>query len=124
MTVIAIVEDSTMQLISLKRSFQAAGYHVDTYADPVVALPKLIFTPPNLLILNGHMPGMHGIDFFLKFRQYSSAPVVFLSASAEEIHDHLDQLGVSAHDYVQKPASAKHLLMLTERVLRSPRQFS
>ena len=56
---IAIVEDEKNILTSLRLAFEHEGYSVETYDDPLVALPKLIFVPPDLLILNGHMPGMH-----------------------------------------------------------------
>ena len=64
MAYIAIVEDEKNICRSLRLALEAEGYVVDDFQDPLIALPKLICVPPNLLILNGHMPGMHGIVFF------------------------------------------------------------
>jgi two-component system response regulator ChvI len=118
MTTIAVVEDEKNILTSLKMAFEAEGFDVRIFQDPVAALPKLIFEPPHLLILNGMMPKMHGIDFFKKFRAFSRAPVIFLSASAEEISEELERIGLPADEYVGKPFSQRHLVSLSKSVLR------
>lgn len=114
---IAIVDDEPITLMSLRLALEAEGYAVETYSDPAVALSKLICIPPSLLILNGHMPGLHGIDFFLMFRQYSKAPVVFLSASATEIAARLRAIGKPAAAYVDKPFSQRSLMKLVAAAL-------
>lgn len=109
---VSIVDDDIATLTSLRWTLEREGYDVEVYSDPVVALPKLIFVPPNLLLLNGRMPGMHGMDLFHKFRQYSKTPVIFLSASADEIRAELEAVGTSATAYVSKPISQRVLLEL------------
>jgi two-component system, OmpR family, response regulator ChvI len=105
MATIAIVDDEKNILVSLRSAFAARGHLVETFDDPLAALPRLISVPPRVLILNGRMPGLHGVDFFLKFRSHCPAPVIFLSASACEIEDSLDAIGVPASAYVDKPFS-------------------
>ena len=117
MTTIAVVEDERNILTSLKMAFELEGYEVRVFQDPVAALPKLIFEPPHLLILNGKMPGMHGIDFFKKFRAFSRAPEIILSAWAEEISAALDQIGLPADAYVDKPFSQRQLVAVSNRLL-------
>jgi two-component system, OmpR family, response regulator ChvI len=100
MTVVAIVHDEFTILTSLGMALEAEGFAVDTYSDPTPALLKLILVPPSILILNGRMPGMHGIEFFLRFREFARAPVIFLSVSAEEIEDYLNSIGKPAEGYI------------------------
>lgn len=109
---IAVVDDELTILTSLWLTLEAEGYAVEAFSDPAVALPKLICVPPSLIILNGRMPGLHGIDFFLMFRRYSKAPVIFLSASADEIATHLHAVNRPATAYVNKPFSQRMLLEL------------
>lgn len=109
---VSIVDDDIATLTSLRWTLECEGYDVEVYSDPVVALPKLIFVPPNLLLLNGRMPGMHGMDLFHKFRQYAKTPVIFLSANADEIRAELEAVGTSAMAYVSKPISQRVLLEL------------
>ncbi len=118
MAYIAIVEDEKNICKSLRLALEAEGYVVDDFQDPLIALPKLICVPPNLLILNGYMPGMHGIAFFQKFREYSSAPVMFISANAEEIQDTLESMGMTAEAYVAKPFSQRLIVGYAKRLLR------
>lgn len=121
MKVVAIVNDERNILTWLRMAFEAEGDRVETYLDPLVALPKLICVPPTLLILNGRMPGLHGIDFFLKFREFSSTPVIFLSASATGIALHLDRLGIRAAAYVEGAFSQRQMLQLAKDVVRAHR---
>lgn len=117
MATIAIVEDEKNILSSLDVAFRLEGYEVRVFQDPVAALPKLIFEPPHLLILNSKMPGMQSIDFFKKFRKFNRAPVIILSASAEEISQALDQIGLPADAYVDKPFSQRQLVAVSKRLL-------
>jgi two-component system response regulator ChvI len=116
MTSVAIVDDERSILISLRMHLQAEGYDVRTFSDPRTALPKLICEPPSLLILNGRMPGMHGIEFFQKYREFSRGKVIFLSASATEIAEQLEVIGLPADDYVQKPFDPRHVSDLVRRL--------
>jgi len=102
--------------------FEAERLTVETYEDPVIALPKVICVPPNVLILNGKMPGMHGIEFFLKYREFCRVPVIFLSASAEEIEEHLREIGKPAEAYVQMPCSQRQMIAVVRDVLRAAYQ--
>lgn len=118
MTDIAIVDDELAICRSLAIAFEADGWTARVFTDPLVALAALIAVPPRLLILNGHMPGMHGIEFFERFRPYSCCPVVFLSASADEIEAACAEKGLHAADYVAKPFSQRHLIGICQRLLR------
>ncbi len=100
---IAIVEDEPNILTSLRLNFRQWGYQVRTYSDPCVALPELVARPPDALILNGRMPGMHGLELYRRLRASSNVPVIFLSASAEAIADELARCGTPAAAYFDKP---------------------
>lgn len=112
MPTVTIVEDEKSILRSLELALSAEGFSVEAYDDPIVALPKVIFTPPDVLILNGTMPGMHGVVFYQKYREFSRRPVVFLSAWAEEIEEQLEEIGSPADAYVGKPFSMSTLIRL------------
>jgi two-component system response regulator ChvI len=114
---IAIVDDEPNILISLRLNFRQWGYSVRTYSDPCAALPELIAQPPDVLILNGRMPGMHGLELYRRLRASSDVPVIFLSAHAERIADELVRCGTPAQAYVDKPFWQEVLLHLVEDVL-------
>lgn len=57
MGTITIVDDDQPMLDGISRALRAEGYWVETFKDPIVALPQVIFEPPRLLILNGRSLG-------------------------------------------------------------------
>lgn len=118
MATLAIVWDEKNILTSLRLAFEADGYIVDTYLDPVIALPKVIFQPPSLLILNGKMPGMHGVEFFQKYREYSKAPVIFMSAWATEIEAYLARIGIPAEAYLELPFSQQEVVSRAKKIMQ------
>ncbi|MEZ5924177.1 MAG: response regulator [Hyphomicrobiaceae bacterium] len=116
---IIVIDDDRQILSTLDVALKGEGFDVETYSDPVAALPKVIFVPPRLLVLNGHMPDLHGIEFFLKYRTYCRGPVVFLSASAAEIEAKLAANELPATAYVDKPFSIRQFVLLVKSILRS-----
>lgn len=111
---VAVVDDEIAILTSLRSALEAEGYAVEVYADPAVALPKLISVPPNLVVLNGRMPG---IDFFLMLRRFAKVPVVFLSADADKIALRLRSISSPASAYMEKPFSQRALVDLVAATL-------
>jgi DNA-binding response OmpR family regulator len=116
---IAIVDDDSPVCNAISRALGDAGFQMRVFHDPLVALPHLMCQPPRLLVLNGKMPGMHGIEFFRRFRPYSRCPVVFLSASAEEIEETLRRQDHPAEVYIAKPFSMGHLVATCQRLIEA-----
>ena len=114
---IAIVDDEPNILKSLRLNFRQWGYCVRTYSDPCVALPELIAEPPDVLILNGRMPGMHGLELYRRLRASSDVPVIFLSPSAEKIAAELARCGTPAAAYFDKPFWQEDLQRIVADVL-------
>ena len=57
--------------------------------------------PPSLILLDLGLPDRSGIDFIRDYRAWSAAPILVLSARAEE-QDKVDALDASADDYLTK----------------------
>lgn len=64
------------------------------------------------------MPGMTGTEFFLKFSQFCTTLVIFLSANAYDSEDRLCEMGFSAQDYVAKPHSTQLFIKRANILLR------
>lgn len=111
---IAIVYDERNVLTSLRLAFEAEGFGVRTYDDPVAALPELIAEPPSLAILNGRMPGMHGMELYRRLREHSDVPVIFISANADDIAATLRAPEMTEEDYIAAPFSQR---LVVRRVL-------
>jgi len=63
------------------------------------------------------MPKMDGITACERIRQFSSVPIIMLTAKGEE-HDRIKGFKVGADDYVVKPFSVTELIARVRAVLR------
>ena len=70
-----------------------------------------------LLIMDVMMPKLDGIHATLKIREYSSIPIIMLSAKTEDT-DKILGLNVGADDYVAKPFNPLELIARVKSNLR------
>lgn len=126
---IAIVWDERNVLTSLRMALEAEEFAVETYEDPLRALPKLIAVPPRRLILSGRMPCMHGLEFDRRLRAYSRAPVGCMSSGVDEIEAQPAMEGLPAERYLASPFSQRQVNAVIRELLwpgviwRSPRRW-
>lgn len=72
---------------------------------------------PELVLLDLGLPDGDGIDWVRRFRAWSTAPVVVLSARERE-HDKVEALDAGADDYLTKPFGAGELMARVRVALR------
>ena len=72
---------------------------------------------PALVILDVGLPDISGLDVCRRLRQFSEAPVIFLTARSDEI-DRIVGLEIGADDYVTKPFSPRELVARVRVILR------
>jgi DNA-binding response OmpR family regulator len=78
---------------------------------------------PDLVLLDVMMPGMDGFTTCARIREFSTVPVIILTAKGEE-RDKVRGLDAGADDYIVKPFSAQELLARVRAVLRRAEQTS
>ncbi len=95
-----------------------AGYEVLEADDGTVAVELLKANPSTAaVILDVMMPEMDGWEACRKMREFSSVPVLMLTARSEEF-DELMGFESGADDYVTKPFSTAVLLKRIEALLK------
>jgi two-component system phosphate regulon response regulator PhoB len=117
---VLIVEDEKALVEILEYNFKKAGYVVDTASDGEIALDKIIFKAPDLVILDWMLPKLSGIELCKKVRsnkKIKNIPIIMLTARGEE-EDRLKGLEMGADDYVTKPFSINELLARAKAVLK------
>jgi DNA-binding response OmpR family regulator len=110
---ILIVEDETQIRTSLVDFFHLQGYDVRASATGDEGLRVAAQDPPDLVLLDVMLPGLHGFEVCRRLRQAGFVnPVIFVTAKGEEA-DKLCGFDGGGDDYVTKPFS---LLELHARV--------
>ena len=93
------------------------GYEVFKAYDGQQAIELLGSREVHLLIMDLMMPRLDGIRATLKIREYSSIPIIILSAKSED-SDKILGLNVGADDYITKPFNPLELLARVKSNLR------
>jgi two-component system phosphate regulon response regulator PhoB len=117
---VLIVEDEKALAEILEYNFKKEGFAVDTASDGEIALDKIIFKAPDLIILDWMLPKLSGIELCKKVRsnkKIKNIPIIMLTARGEE-EDRLKGLEMGADDYVTKPFSINELLARAKAVLK------
>ncbi len=93
------------------------GYKIYKAYDGEEAIEILKKTPIQLLLIDIMMPRLDGIHATLKIREYSSIPIIFLSAKSEDA-DKILGLNIGADDYITKPFNPLELIARVKSHLR------
>lgn len=93
------------------------GYQIYKAYDGEQAIEVLKKEDIHLLIIDIMMPKLDGIHATLKIREYSSIPIIILSAKSEDA-DKILGLNIGADDYVTKPFNPLELVARVKSHLR------
>ena len=116
-TKVLVVDDEPTVREVVAGYLRRDGHDVAEAADGTVALELLDADPPDLVVLDMMLPGVHGLDVLRRVRASSDIPVIMLTARAEE-SDRVAGLELGADDYVVKPFSPRELAARVNGVLR------
>jgi len=113
-----LVVDDEPKITQLVRDYlERAGFAVRVAYDGKSALSAARTEKPDMVILDLGLPFLDGLDFTREFRKFSNAPIIMLTARAEEV-DKLVGLELGADDYMTKPFSPKELVARVKVVFR------
>ncbi len=99
------------------------GYEVFLAKNGSEAIEMVVSESPDLILLDVMMPSMDGFTVLDRIREFSSIPVIMLTAKGKEA-DRVEGLNRGADDYIVKPYSAIELLARVRAVLRRTENVS
>ena len=114
---ILAVDDELQILRALKLVLRSAGYEVLTAANVEEALDVAAVSPVDAAIVDLLLPDRDGIELRRRLREWSSMPIILLSAVGEE-GEKVRAFRSDAADYVTKPFGPQELVARLEAVLR------
>jgi DNA-binding response OmpR family regulator len=114
---ILVVDDEPRYVSLVEINLTTDGYQVRTASDGQQAVDSVAEDQPDLVLLDIMMPVMDGFTACERIREFSSVPIIILTAKGEE-RDRVRGLDAGADDYIVKPFSAQELLARVRAVLR------
>lgn len=124
---ILVVEDEPTIVATLRYNFEREGFDFAAAMDGEAGLAAARSERPDLIVLDLMLPGRDGLDVCRLLRRETTAPILMLTAKAEEV-DKVVGLEIGADDYVTKPFGMPELLARVRALLRrsetSPRPES
>ena len=116
-TSVLVADDDPRLLKLVQRNLELNGYRVVTAMDGTNALKTAEAEELDLLLLDIMMPGMDGRDVCRRVREFSTVPIIMLTAREAE-EDKVSGLDAGADDYLTKPFGSMELLARVRAALR------
>ena len=117
MNTILIVEDDQRLAQLTCEYLQAQGFTVLLENDGAVAVQRIIYEQPDLVVLDLMLPGQDGFSICRDVRADYKGPILMLTARTDDA-DQVQGLEQGADDYVCKPARPAVLLARIKALLR------
>ena len=116
---VLVVDDDANLRNLLSEILTRRGYLVAEAATGDEALAIARETPPDLVLLDVHLPGMSGYDVCRELRAGFSDhfPILFMSGERTEPFDRVAGLRLGADDYIVKPFAPDELLARVDRFI-------
>lgn len=117
---ILLVDDQPQNLKLLSDLLEEQGYEVQQAINGAIALQAIRSSPPDLVLLDIHMPQMDGYALCQHIKadqQTSDIPIIFVSA-IDEPWDKVKAFSAGGCDYITKPFKVVEVLARVENHLK------
>lgn len=114
---ILVVDDEPRMIGFIRMNLELEGYQVIEAHDGLQALEAVRTQLPDIVLLDVMMPNLDGFETLRMLREFSTIPVIMLTAKGEE-DDRVYGLELGADDYVAKPFGPRELSSRVRAVLR------
>lgn len=117
---VLIADDDELLVQLLEHKLRQQGYQVTSVGDGEAALDKAAAIKPDLIVLDGMMPGLDGFEVLRRLKENVETrhiPVVMLTARRME-RDIVAALDLGAEEYIVKPFLPDELITRINRQIR------
>ena len=114
---VLIIEDEKSICDFIGKTLQSHNYKVTAVNNGKDGLAMLTSSLPDIVLLDLGLPDMDGIDILKKTREWSSIPIIIISARTQE-KEKVNALDLGADDYITKPFGTNELLARIRTAIR------
>ena len=118
MSATVLIIDDDKELCSLLSDFlQLEDFHASAVHDGAEAVEHCRHHQYDAIVLDVMLPGLQGLDVLRKLREFSTTPILMLTARGEDT-DRILGLEMGADDYLPKPCNPRELAARLRAILR------
>ena len=114
---VLVIEDEKSICDFIAKTLNASDYKAVTAGSGKEGLAILTSALPDLVLLDLGLPDMDGIDIIKQTREWSSLPIIIISARVQE-REKVAALDAGADDYITKPFGTDELLARIRTAIR------
>ena len=114
---VLVIEDEKSICDFIGKTLTSHDYKVTTAATGKEGLTILTSLLPDVVLLDLGLPDMDGIDIIRQTREWSSIPIIVISARVQE-KEKVIALDAGADDYITKPFGTEELMARIRTALR------
>ncbi|MCL4252886.1 MAG: response regulator transcription factor, partial [Anaerolineae bacterium] len=114
---VLVVDDEIRMIGFIRMNLELEGYQVVEAHNGLEALEAIRTKLPDIVLLDIMMPDLDGFETLRMLREFSTIPVIMLTAKGEE-NDKVYGLELGADDYITKPFGPRELSSRIKAVLR------
>lgn len=114
---ILVVDDEKLLVKGIKFNLESEGYKVEVGYDGEEAVEIAKNGSFDLIILDLMMPKLNGLEACMRIRQFSTVPIIMLTAKAEDT-DKVLGFEYGADDYITKPFNILELKARIRALIR------
>jgi len=114
---ILVVDDEPLMIGFIRMNLELEGHQVVEAHNGLQALEMIRTQLPDVVLMDVMMPEMDGFETLRLLREFSTVPVIMLTAKGDE-NDKVYGLELGADDYVTKPFGPRELSSRIKAVLR------
>ena len=114
---ILVVDDEKLLVKGIKFNLENEGYQVECAYDGAAAVELARTGNFDLIMLDLMMPEIDGLEACVKIREFSSVPIIMLTARSEDT-DKIIGFECGADDYITKPFNILELKARIRALLR------
>ncbi|WP_028318256.1 response regulator [Desulfobulbus elongatus] len=111
---VLLVDDEDVFREATARQLSVRGFIVLTAASGEAAVELVRNDPPEVVVLDQQMPGMHGSDTFIEIKKLDPLIEVIMLTGNTSVDNAIELMQMGTFDYLMKPINIDELLYKIE----------
>jgi len=111
---VLLVDDEDIFREATARQLSVRGFIVLTAASGAAAIEQVKNDPPEVVVLDQEMPGMHGSETFIAIKKINPLIEVIMLTGNTSVDNAIELMQLGTFDYLMKPINIDELLYKIE----------